>query len=79
MKLKPIRTLDLDGIGKDKTKGGRIFLYDPGGGGVKLNRVVSSIDAPVGSIVEVFYETASSNADNKRIKFPKILRLGLDK
>jgi ATP-dependent DNA ligase len=79
LKLKPIKTLDLKVMDKGQTKDGKMFLYGLEGEGVNLNRVMSSIDAPVGSIVEVCYETASPTAETERIKFPKILRRRLDK
>jgi len=70
LKLKPVKTLDLSVVKKEVTKDNKMFLYTLEGEGVALNRVISSIDAPVGSLVEVCYEPY-----NERMKFPRILRV----
>jgi ATP-dependent DNA ligase len=69
LKLKPLHTLDLKVIKKEVTKDEKMFLYSLEGEGVELNRIISKIDAPIGCLVEVGYESCG-----ERLKFPKILR-----
>lgn len=73
LKLKPVKTLDLEVVKKEVAKDNKMFLYSLEGEGVALNGVISSIDAPVGSLVEVCYEKY-----NERMKFPRILRVRED-
>ena len=47
-----------------------MYLYSLEGEGVELNRVISRINAPVGCLVEVGYES-----NGERLKFPKIIRV----
>lgn len=70
LKLKPIKTLDLNVVKKENTKDNKMYLYSLEGEGVVLNRVISSINAPIGALVEVAYET-----HNTKIRFPKITRI----
>jgi bifunctional non-homologous end joining protein LigD len=78
LKLKPIKTLDVEITGKGRTKDNKMFLYDLRGEGVDLCRVMSGFDAPIGSTVEICYETAKTET-GQRMKFPKILRVRQDK
>lgn len=76
LKLKPIKTLDMKVIKKELTKDNKMYLYTLEGEGEKINRVISSLNVPEGSTVEICYE---QNKGSPRKKFPKILRRRIDK
>jgi len=76
LKIKPIKTLDMKIINKERSKDDKMFLYSLEGDGEKLNRIISSINVPIGCVVEIGFE---QNKGSERKKFPKILRMREDK